>query len=191
MRCIIKTRIGCYKIYFIELRKNSIVGWFSGDWMRDQLGISGSSIFEVHFTFPKDGNFHHSIKLTTTIKEEYITVYWNKVKIKTILIEDEKKHAITNELTREEFKDNLLGHLVPLFRPDSLDDIPFFHFTNVGFNIFNGSFKVREGIDSVVEQKDIKDTDLMVDVSNLDRVSLNVSAAIRPKDEVISRAAPS
>jgi hypothetical protein len=28
-----------------------------------------------------------------------------------------------------------------------------------------------------------------VDVSNLDRVSLNVSAAIRPKDEVISRTA--
>lgn len=191
MRCIIKTKVGYYKIYFIELRQNSIVGWFSGDWMRDQLGIKNSSIFEVHFTFPKDGNFHHSIKLITKIKEEYITIYWDKVKIKTIAIENEKQPVVINELTREEFKDNILGHLVPLFKPDSMEDIPFFHFTTVGFNIFNGSFKVREGMDLVVEQKDIKSTDLIVDVTNLDRVSLNVSAAIRPKGEVISGTEPS
>ena len=153
--------------------------------------IPDSSRFEIHFTFPKDGNFHHSIKLITEIKEEYITVFWDNVRIKTILIKGNEKVVKKEEITRDAFKDNLLGHLVPLFKPDSFENIPFFHFTTVAFNIFDGSFKIREGIDSIIEQKDVKDTDLMVDVSNLDSVSLNVSAAIRPRDEVISRAAPS
>lgn len=191
MRCIIKTKDKYYKTYFVELQRNSIVGWFSGEWMRQQLKIPASAIFEIHFTFPKDGNFHHSVKLITESLEQYVTIFWDIVKTKIIVINGKEKSTVKKEYTREEFKDNLLGHLVPLFKADPLDVVPYFHFPTVGFNVFDGSFKIREGIDTIIEQHDIRESDLAVDVSGLDKVSLNISAAIRPNGEVISWTAPS
>ena len=186
MTCIIKTKDGYFKTYFIAIQQNSIVGWFSGDWMRRELGIPDSSTFEIHFTFPKNGNFHHTVILQTDIKEEYINIFWDNVKIKTIDIIDGNKTVEKIEKTRKEFEDNLLGHLVPLFKPDSLEKVKSFHFPTMGFNVFNGSFKIIKNVDLVVEEKNIKPADLVIDVSKMESVSLNISAAIRPAGDIMS-----
>jgi hypothetical protein len=189
MTCIIKSKDGYFKIYFIALQQNSIVGWFAGDWMRRELGIPDDATFEIHFTFPKDGNFHHTILLKNNATEEFINVYWNKVKIK--VIDKESGTKTIEEKTREEFKDNLLGHLVPLFKPDSLEKVETFHFPTMSFNVFNGSFKVIKNVDLLVEEKDIRNGDLVIDVSGMESVSLNISAAIRPLGEVLTLPDPS
>jgi hypothetical protein len=190
MRCILKTSVGYYQQYFINLQENSIVGWFSGNWMKEQLGIADDQPLDVHFTYPKDGNFHQSVKIRSDNLEQYISVYWNKVKIKTIEINDEIRARNINEMTREEYGNNLLSFSVPAFKPEPLDNLQNYFFTGVALNIFNGSFKIHEW-DFIIKEQDIKEDDLVVDVSNLDNVNVNISAAIRPKGEIVTRSAPS
>jgi len=62
MRLILKTSDGYFQIYWATSGKNSILGWFSGDWLRQELNISNDFHFEAHFTFPQDGNIHNSYK---------------------------------------------------------------------------------------------------------------------------------
>lgn len=190
MRCILKTSAGYCQGYFVNLQENSIVGWFSGDWMKEQLGIADDQPLDVHFTYPRDGNIHQSVKIRTDALEKYIIVYWNKVKIKTISINGGIKTREVSEMTREEFGNNLLAFSVPLFKPEPLNRLQNYFFPGVALNIFNGSFKIHEW-DLLIKEQDIKEDDLVVDVSNLDNVNLNISAAIRPKGEIVTRLSPS
>jgi hypothetical protein len=189
MRCILKTVNGHYQQYFIKAQKNSIVGWFSGNWMKEQLGIPDTQPFDVHFTFPKDGNFHQSVKLKSKTLERFITVYWNKVKIKTIAINGYTRHREILEKTREEFGNNLLSFSVPLFKPAPLDTIQVFFFSTLAVNIFKGSFKIHDW-DVLISDQDLTKDDLIVDVCDLNNFNVNIDAAIRPKNEIIARTNP-
>ena len=95
--------------------------------------------------------------------------------------------TIKSEKTREEFKNNILGHLVPKYKADTLDLVKKFPFITVSLSVDNGSFKISKKGDILVAEKDIKDTDLIVDVSQMDKVNLNISAGIQA-EEVISTA---
>jgi len=117
MRLILKTVAGHFQTYWIAVEKKSIIGWFSGDWLRHELKISNDFHFEAHFTFPQDGNFHNSYKYINKDHEEFINVYWDKVKIKSII----KGEKILSEKTRQEFSNNILGHIVPQYKADTLD----------------------------------------------------------------------
>jgi hypothetical protein len=189
MRCILKTVNGNYQQYFIKIQENSIVGWFSGNWMKKQLAIPDNQPLDVHFTFPKDGNFHQSVKLKYENLEQFVSVYWNTVKIKTIVINGDTRERKIVEKTREEFGNNLLSFSVPLYKPDPLDTIQVFFFSTVAVNIFEGSFKIHDW-DLLVSEQDLKEDDLVIDVRDLDNVNVNIDAAIRPKDEVIIRTKP-
>lgn len=189
MRCILKTLNGNYQQYFIKIQEKSIVGWFSGNWMKEQLGIPDTQPLDVHFTFPKDGNFHQTVKLKYETLEQFVTVYWNRVKIKTIVINGEARHREIIEKSREEFGNNLLSFSVPLYKPDPLDTIQAFFFSTVAVNIFEGSFKIHDW-DLPVSEQDFLEDDLIIDVCNLDNFNVNIDAAIRPKNEVIIRTKP-
>jgi hypothetical protein len=70
VRLILKTIDGHFKEYWIILQKQSVIGWFSGDWIKNELGIANDLHFECHFTLPPDGNAHHSYKFINTGHED-------------------------------------------------------------------------------------------------------------------------
>lgn len=183
MRLILKTKNGHFKMYWITADANRILGWFSGDWLRKELNIPDDKHFESHFTYPKDGDFHNSYKSINDEDEEFISVYWDRVRTKKI-VKGVKSDIV---ITRQEFVDNKLNYLSPEYKPLSLDLVTNFPFTTVSLNIFKGSFKLIRKLDSLIEENQLEDSDLIVDVSDLDNVCVNIGAGIQPT-EVVSTA---
>jgi hypothetical protein len=187
MKLVLKSVDGNYKFYWVTIRKNSIHGWFSGDWLRQELKLPDNIHFDSHFTFPQDGDFHYSYKSINSKVEEYINVYWNRVTIKTI------ENGLTTKTvqSREDFEANILGHLAPRFRADPFNIVKQFHFVNVSFNIFNGGFKISKRGDLLIADNEIESTDLVIDVSQMDNRLLNISAGIQPVETISTAQEPS
>ncbi len=175
MRLILKTKNRLVNVFWVEYRPNRVLGWYSGDWMKQQLGLPDDFPLEAHFHYPQDGNFHYSYKSFRKDCEEFVTVFWDKVKIKTIV----NKEPETIWKTREEFKDNILGHMVQQFKAEPLEKAVHFQFVAMGFNVFNGDFK-HSKFDRLVDEADIIETDLVVDVSCYDNYGLNITSLLRP-----------
>jgi hypothetical protein len=175
MTVILQTKDRLVKMYWVSLKPNSIVGWFTGRWLQTMLGLPDSHHFDSHFTFPKDGNYHFSYKSINKESEEFVTVYWDKAKIKTI----SNGQRTIIEPQRQEFEERnpLLATLVPLYRPKSLDEISSFQFPTVGFNIYEGTFKSRAS-DNIVNESEITANDLVINISGLDNVCIAICAAI-------------
>jgi hypothetical protein len=175
MTVILKTKDRLVKMYWISLQANSIVGWFTGTWLHTMLGLPDNIHFDSHFTFPKDGNYHFSYKSINDLSEEFVSVYWDKAKVKTIT----NGERSIFEKEREEFEESnpILSTLVPVYKPEPLDKIAFFQFPSVCFNVYDGTFKSRNS-DNVIKVEEINTHDLVVDVCELNNVNLAIYAAI-------------
>jgi hypothetical protein len=178
MRLILKTKDRLVNDYRIAYKPYLVTGWFSGEWLKKELGLPENFHLDAHFSYPKDGNFHFSYKSFREDCEEFISVYWDNVKIKTII----NKKAHIEYKTREEFKDNILGHMVPLYRAEPLDKVTFFPFTSVNFNVFDGDFKNRI-TDKIIKEKHVTDDDLVIDISEYKNHSLSIWGALRRLDK--------
>lgn len=181
MRLILKTSDNTYiTFYWVTYTGNAIVGWYSGNWLRKELGLPEDMHFESHFNYPKDGNYHYSYKAINQNYEQYISVYWDKVKIKTI--ENGIKEIILK--TRKEFEDNILNHMVGNFQPLPIVEATFFQFTNVAVTVFNGKINTSK-FDKIIKEEDIKKDDIVVDISDMDNIGLNICALIRHSSQEV------
>ena len=148
MRLILKTKDRLVNLFWVFYKPQMVMGWFAGDFLKKELGLPDEFHLESHFTYPKDGNFHFSHKSMRGDYEEFITVYWDKVKIKTIV----NKIPSVEWKTREEFKENILGHMVPQFIPEPLENVKNYFFGTLGFNIINGEFR-HSKYDKIIQEK--------------------------------------
>ena len=174
MRLILKTKDRLVNIFWVFYKQNKIMGWYASDFLKKELDLPDEFHLESHFIYPQDGNFHFSHKSFRKDCEEFIAVYWDKVKIK--IIQNNNRHVEWK--TREEFKENILGHMVPQFKPEPLENVRHYFFGTLGFNIFDGEFK-HSKFDRIIEEKDITDDDLVVDVSKLNNHMVNISSLLR------------
>ena len=176
MTIILKTKDRLVKMYWVSLQTNSITGWFTGTWLRAELGLPDNLHFDSHFTFPKDGNYHFSYKSINKESEEFVAVYWDKANVKTIA----NGQRTIIERKRQEFEEDnpMLSILVQTYKPEPLEKVSSFHFPSVCFNVYDGTFKSRNS-DNTVDEKDITVDDLVVDVSELDNINLAIYAAIK------------
>lgn len=180
MKLVLKTKDRMVTVFWVKYdkRKNRVLGWYGGDWVNHHLGLAG----EVHFDYPEDGNFHYSYVSPGGALEEYIHIYWDKVEIKT---EVEGSGLEKMEKTREEFQNNALAHLVPRVRSKPLAEVSHHQFVLVGFNIFDGNF-ARSESEILITQDQIKDGDMLIDVSNFNNRGLNATAILRDPNKIYS-----
>jgi hypothetical protein len=128
-----------------------------------------------------DGGYHFTFISQNSDREEYIYVYWDNVRIKTITTLGKTDVW----LSREEFTNDkryLLGHLMVNYRPKPLKEVRRFSFPTVDLTVFNGDFH-RKHIENIISETKIKNDDFVVDISNLNNFSVNVSAHLRNKEE--------
>ncbi|MGQ2985487.1 hypothetical protein [Flavobacterium sp.] len=175
IRAILKTRDGFVSVYWLNKQGNHLIGWFSGNLYRKVLKIPDGNNFDSHFTYPPDGNCHFSYKSTNKEFEEYVNVYWDKVKIKQIKNGTRK----TFFKPRDEYNFNILEHLAPGYLYKPLNEVVIQAFPTSGFRIVNGSFeKVRE-MSPFLPENSILETDLVIDVSELDGYTFNVFGCVK------------
>jgi len=179
MRLLLKTTEGHVKMYWVELQSNSITGWFCGEWIRNELGLPNNLHFDSHFTYPNDGSFHFSYKSINVEREEFVSVFYDKVRIKTIV----KDRVIKIEKTREQFYPTILQHFVPDNKLAQLSEIQHYQFPTLGFNVFNGTFNFKKIAEILLEEEDIRSDDLVVDVSELVNSIVNIYATIRSSNQ--------
>ncbi len=181
MRLIIKTHNRLITFYWIKIQKGSIVGWYAQDYIRKQLNIPDGNNFDSHFTYPKDGNYHFSYKSKNGEYEEYVTVSFDIVKIKTISNGQVNKV----EKSRKDFDYNnpFMSILLPTNKSQELNKVNTFQFPFVSFTVNNGDVCKVIG-ETIIEQQDITNEDLVVDVTHLDNVDINAYAIIRPTSSI-------
>jgi hypothetical protein len=178
MRLLLHTLKGLVRTYRIDTNNGSITGWYLGNWHINQLNLPKDIGYDCHFTYPKGGKYHVSIKCRESNPEEYINVYSDIVTVKEIT----NGVAAKSVFTREQFENNkwnIIGHMVPAFDPLPLDSIDFFQFPSLGFNIFNGDFSGSNIINNIVPEDAIKSDDLIIDVRLLDKYSFSCWGTIR------------
>ena len=145
-----------------------------GDWIKEKLRVSPESHLDCHFTYPTDGNYHYSFKARNDGVEQYVSVFWNCARIKSI--RGDSRRIV--EVTREELANGpsyILGHLVPVFKPEPLDRVAGFQFVSMGFNVLNGNFGNHDANAALQGEPTTSGDDLIVDVEALDKVSVSVS----------------
>lgn len=185
MRLLLKTKNDIVNLYWVKAENNkSVKGWCAGTLLKNELGISNTIRPDFHFTYPESGEYHFSLKSKESYPEIYINIFWNRVKIKTIT----SKNTTIIKMTKEKFdntKQFILGHLMVNYQTPKIDDVDQFQFPLVGFNIFNGDFNRGTSI-NIVHQNDVNKDDLVVDISSLNKFSLNAYAFLRKKSHIIS-----
>ncbi|MBS1586010.1 MAG: hypothetical protein JSS82_10755 [Bacteroidetes bacterium] len=182
MRLLLRTNKGLFQVCWIVINQNSITGWYMGDWLKEDMGLTPNSHLDCHFTYPGSGEYHYSFKSNNSHIEKYINVYRNHVKLKVITRDANgiMLEKTINEMTRHEFaKTGLhrLGHMVPIFEPIPLASAEHFQFCSIGFNVFGGNFS--SGKNNIVLDKDIAGEDLVVDVRVLDKFGVSVSCHLK------------
>lgn len=183
MRLILRIKEGFVAMCFMTATQSSVVGWYMGDWIKNQLNLPVGFHLDCHFTYPLDGNYHYSFKSNNDAKEYYITVAWDNVKIK--LIRNGQK--VVYFISREEFAKTelgILGHMVCTFKGEPLKKVKMFQLVTMGFNVFNGSFSLKGGENFVLEEQISKD-DCVVDLRKLDNYSVSINAYLRNIKDVV------
>jgi len=174
MRLLLKTRDCMVKLYWVEPTFNGVIGWCLGESIRIALNIPENSGFDSHFLYPEDGDYHFSYKYKQANHEEYTSVYWDRIKIKTI---ENGERAVT-EKRRDELINSVLSIMVPAFKPKPLWDVDFFLFPTLGCSVHDGLFGVAKNY-TVVQERGIKEDDVVVDASGLTNSILNIHAFLR------------
>jgi len=177
MRLLLKTKNGIVSLYWVQGKNNSIVGWYAGQCLNNEVNISPDFPPDFHFTYPESGDYHFSVKSFKTDPEIFVTVFWDKVKIKTIT------NAVPSiiEMSKKDFENHklsLLGHLMVGYRPLPVADIEHFSFPTIGFNVLEGDFN-RKGFSDFVLESQITDDDLVIDASLLNNHSINAFGYVR------------
>ena len=177
MRLLLKTKVGIVSLYWVQAKNNSIVGWYAGQCLNNEVNISPDFPPDFHFTYPESGNYHFSVKSFKTDPEIFATVFWDRVKIKTIT------NAVPSivEMSKADFESHnlfLLGHLMVGYRPLPVADIMRFSFPTIGFNVLEGDFN-RNGYSDFVLESQITDNDLVIDVSLLNNHCINAFGCVR------------
>ena len=176
MRLIIKTQDRLITFYWIKIQKESIVGWYAQDYIRKRLNIPDGKHFDSHFTFPKDGNYHFSYKYKNEGHEKYVDVYFDKVDIKTI--SNGSKQKIVKSRKDFDCENPFMTILLPTEKNQELNNVNNFQFPLVSFTVNSGNVCKVNG-ETIIEQHDITNEDLVVDVTQLDNVDINTFAIIR------------
>ena len=182
MRLLINTINGLVRTYRIDPNNGSITGWFLGNWHINQLNLPKNISYDCHFTYPKDGKYHISIKSEFSIPEEYINVFSDCVTIKTIELGIPEKKKIS----REEFENNrwyMVGSSVPTDDPPSFATVKHFQFPSLGFNVFKGDFMGSKIIGNIVSPNEVRGDDLIIDARELDKQSISCFGIIRGINE--------
>jgi hypothetical protein len=186
MRLILRTRTFSAKEYFVQFNGSTVVGWFAGNWLKREVGYPPTAHLDAHFCYPADGNYHFSYKAKNDNFEQFISVYWNRVTIKTI--ENGKRHKENIPRDGNEPIPKILTHPVPTAQQLELESVDFFYFGTLGINVINGSFTLLGGgFDNLVLENDVNETvDLVVDLQTYDNHNVNMYAIIRRlNDETI------
>ena len=177
MRVLIKSGDKIINVYWIEFRNSSVVGWLGGKWLMKYLDILPGSKVDYHFTYPKDGNLHYSLKIKSLQSEAFIKVTHNQVKIKII---NENKEKYLEEGPREKYKD-LLAPFIPPYKPKSFSEIKteksWFFFSTIGLQINNGKIDISDG-ENVKDYK-FKKGYIFVDAEKYSTEIMNVSACLQ------------
>jgi hypothetical protein len=149
-----------------------------GQWLNRELGISPPEFPpDFHFSYPASGEYHFSVKSFATDPELFVSVFWDRVKVKTV----RDGAAFTAEISRAEFASHelsLLGHLMVGYQPPAMADVTLFSFPTLGFNVLSGDFN-RKGNGSAIPEAEVTADDLVVDVASLEGHSVNVLCCIR------------
>ena len=59
--------------------KDKIIGWVGAGFIKELAGSVPNVKFEYHFTYPKDGNYHHKVWLKTENIEQWLHVYHDRI----------------------------------------------------------------------------------------------------------------
>lgn len=180
MRIVLKTVEGYIQLYWIKKTETSIVGWIAGDLIKNDFNVSVDTIIDIHFTYPADGNLHHSYKLISPDKETYISVYNNKVKTK--IIENGQRHVTEEARTRIDSMP--LSIFVPTEKQPSLNEVKYRQFPTIGFNIVNGKFGLSDKTNFILPAEE-KGEDLIVDVTKFQNTPINLTAFLRETNQQI------
>jgi hypothetical protein len=182
MRIVLKTIEGHIQLYWIKKTENSITGWVAGDLIKKDFNVSDETTVDLLFTYPKDGNFHHSYKIINKEEEVYVSVYSNIIKTK-IIQPDSGNKTITEE---ERIKLNTmpLSVFVPTEKQLPLDEVKYRQFQTISFTIVDGKFGLSDKINYILPSN-IEKEDLVVDVTEFKSTSINLTAFLREKSKEI------
>lgn len=159
-----------------------ITGWYLGKSFRNQfLELPPAVKLDSHFSYPFDGAFHYSHKFINKNSEQYVTIYWNRVRVKTI---ENGGSPVEENFTREEFKVNMLGHMVSESEPVPINQTQFFQFISMGFNVLNGDISRYQGERTI---KEPRPDDLVVDVSHFYNYAVTAFSRLRSPDVSITK----
>jgi hypothetical protein len=73
---------GLEAVYWIKRHRKKILGWFTpNELMAKTLGFKAEQPFQIHFTYPFDGDYHFSFKVKHPLmgEEMYENVYCDRV----------------------------------------------------------------------------------------------------------------
>lgn len=170
MKVLLKTQNSVACIYWLKYESSSgIVGWSYRTW---EQRLPGN---EMHFRYPADGDYHYSFKFKENNSEQYITGYWNRIKIKS----KEKNNQISiKEIKRKNFSDKTLMYMIPgIVEPVPLKNVKFHAFPLLAIGIKYGKFNPPNLND--LSNRDISKDDLIIDISKLDNSTINIHGYIR------------
>lgn len=182
MRIVLKTIEGHIQLYWIKGTSRSITGWIAGDLIKKDFNVSNDTTVDLHFTYPKDGNFHHSYKIVNQKEEVYVSVYNNIIKTK-IIQPDSGNRTVTEE-ARLKLNSMPLSVFVPTEKQLPLDKVKYRQFQTIGFTIVDGKFGLSDKINFILPSE-IDKKDLVVDVTEFKSTSINLTAFLREKSTEI------
>jgi hypothetical protein len=182
MRIVLKTIEGHIQLYWIKKTANSITGWVAGDLIKKDFNVSDDTTVDLHFTYPKDGNFHHSYKIVNKKEEVYVSIYSDIIKTK-IIVPDLENRTVTEE-PRIKLNSMPLSVFVPTEKQLPLDKVTYRQFQTIGFTIVDGKFGLSDKINFILPSE-IDKQDLVVDVTDFKSTSINLTSFIREKSKEI------
>ena len=188
MRILLKHNETYAKTYWIKRSKTAIIGWFGGTEYVDSFGLESTIDPDIHFTYPKDGNYHISLKYQKKIEEHYVNAYKGLFKIKTI--DRNTRKANTIETSRTEYP-NKLSHFVPTFHKPALDvygrESNIFQFPSKGFAVYE-NFKLIK-VHGVNFSGRVKKDDLVIDINKYENqgVTISICAVLLGKGQKLNK----
>lgn len=150
--------------------------------IKKDFNVSEDTKIDLHFTYPEDGNFHHSYKIRSKKEEVYVSIYSDVIKTKIIQLDSGNKTKI--EEARVKLNSMPFSVFVPTEKQLPLDEVKYRQFQTIGFTIVDGKFGLSNKINFILPSN-IDKKDLVVDVTEFKSTSINLTAFLREKDKKI------
>lgn len=179
MRIILKENNKYLTIYWIKRAGNCIVGWYNSQVQQNKNGVDK---IHVHFTYPKDGQYHISRELFANnelVRREKI--FNNRFAYK--MVSQNNPKWISTSLKESPIlmpSDKMLKPLIAFTDPNHTFSLPV-----MGFNMIEGTLflkQLREQPDSEFAQQE---DDIVIDVKNYYGASVNLHCFLFSKENNI------